>query len=101
MEYTITVTNNGADDSAGNPLPAADVLATGIDIVDVLPPELIFQSATVGGSFSVDPVADGGNPTLGTTCDGTATSCNVAFTGGELPGNPVTTGTIVIRALIQ
>ena len=98
VEYTITVTNNGADDDTGTALPAADVLATGVDVVDVLPPELIFQGAEAR-TFTVAPTAS--LPAVGTLCDASATACTVSFTGGELAGNPVTTGTVVIRALVQ
>lgn len=99
VEYTITVTNNGADDTAGNPLPAAQTLATGIDVVDVLPPELIFQSAQAAG-FTVAPVADT-PPAAGTVCDGTIATCRVAFVDAELAANPAVPGTVIIRALIQ
>lgn len=99
VEYTITVTNSGADDAAGNPLPAAQTLATGVDVVDILPPELIFQSAQAAG-FTVAPAPDT-LPTLGTVCDGSAATCRVAFLGGELAANPTAPGTVTIRALVQ
>ena len=99
VEYTITVTNNGADDASGNPLPAAQTLATGINVIDILPPELIFQSAQAV-NFTVAPTADT-PPAAGTTCDGTATTCRVAFVDAELAAGPTTPGTVVIRALIQ
>ncbi len=99
VEYTITVTNNGADDGAGNPLPAASVLATGIDVVDILPPELTFLSAQALG-FTVAPTADA-PPTANTVCDGTAGTCRVAFIDGELAADPAAPGAVVIRALVQ
>lgn len=98
VEYTITVTNNGADDGAGNPLPAASVLATGIDIVDILPPELIFQSAQAV-DFTVAPTADT-PPAAGTVCAG-GNECRVAFVDGELAADPAAPGAVVIRALVQ
>lgn len=100
VEYVITVTNNGADDAAGNPLPAAQTLATGIDVVDILPPELIFQSAQALG-FTVAPTPDP-LPSAGAVCDGVAGgTCDVAFRDAELAADPAAPGTVVIRALVQ
>lgn len=99
VEYVITVTNNGAQDAGGNELPAADTLATGIDVVDILPPELIFQSA-IARSFTVAPAPDA-SPAAGTVCDGSATTCRVAFLDGSLDANPAVPGEVVIRAIVQ
>ena len=99
VEYTITVTNNGADDAGGTPLPAASVLATGIDVVDILPPEVIFQNAQALG-FTVAPTADA-LPSLGQVCDGSAATCRVAFINGELAADPAAPATVVIRAIVQ
>lgn len=98
VEYVITVSNLGAQDSAGNELPAADTLATGINVVDILPPELIFQDA-LARNFSTAPTEDAPVGT-GVVCDGTATTCRVAFLDASLAAGGAP-GEVVIRAIVQ
>lgn len=104
VEYVITVTNLGADDPAGNPIPGDDIPATAVVVADTLPAELIFVSATVEDFTGTAPTANPALPAANTVCDGT--NCVVRYEGGTVaaPGNTAGTPTVArvrIRALIQ
>lgn len=92
VEYLITVTNNDEDRAA-----------TGINVSDTLPAELIFQDARVqpGSDFNGTPVVS--EPAQDTDC--TANACVVGLTGVSLPAANSATdpsvGVLVIRALIK
>ena len=91
VEYFITVRNDG------------EANATSIDLLDNLPDNLVFQSASLvgdltGGTLSV--------PTAGTICTSAPVNCAVNLTGGSIAGkansgDPATEGHLVIRATIK
>jgi len=91
VEYFITVRNDGSAD------------ATTIDLTDILPDHLVFQSALVVGSLTGGSLS---TPSAGALCDGTATTCDVTLTGATIAGkanaaDPAVEGHLVIRATIQ
>lgn len=92
VEYVIEVNNSGTTD------------ATNIDLTDVLPANLTFQSAEVRGSLvlpSTAPVGDLSTPAAGTVCDGTPAACSVEVTNATLASGSPTIGYLVIRATIN
>ena len=105
VEYIITVQNTGAEDLDGNQITGAQVLATNIDVTDILPAELVFVAATAE-DFTTAPT-DSSTAVAGALCDGAVGgNCVVSFTGGELaaPANataPPVEARIRIRAFIQ
>ena len=94
VEYVIEVSNSGSQ------------AATGVNISDVLPAELTFQSAAAFNFANTPTVANGtntcvnpanGNPASG-TCD------EATLSGGEVPANDGTNDGVsqfVIRALVN
>ena len=95
IEYVITVTNNGATASASN-----------VDIVDVLPDEIIFIAASAGGFLPADATAVPpvlapvvGAPGANTACDGTTGTCSISVSDGSI--GPGDTATLTIRALVD
>ena len=110
IEYVISVVNDGADDAGGTPLPAEDTIASNIDIEDILPAEVVFLSAEARNFVDNNGDPSLPTPVAGTVaasatgpviCDGTATTCRVAFENGTLAADTAQPGTVVIRALVQ
>lgn len=108
VEYVITVTNLGADDPDGNPIPGDTIPATDVVVADILPDELIFVSAIVEDFTGTAPAPSAAQPlpAASTACDGTAATCLVRFEGGAVsaPGNSAADPTVArvrIRALIE
>ena len=104
VEYVITVTNLGADDPSGNPIPGDDIPATAVVVADTLPAELIFVAATVEDFTGTAPTASPALPPANTVCNGT--NCEVRYENGVVaaPGNTAGTPTVArvrIRALLQ
>ena len=93
VEYIISVANNAA-----GPVDPTTT-ATGVDILDTLPDELIFAAA-VAENFDTAPTPVG-LPAANTACDGAVGgSCDIEFTGGVVnAGN--TTAQIRIRAIVE
>jgi len=87
IEYVITVVNNGAT-----------AIASNVDILDVLPDEVVFAGAAFAG-FEAAPVPTLAEPGPNTACDGTAATCSVGVSGGSIgAGN---TATLTIRAIVD
>jgi len=92
VEYFITVRNDGM---AG---------ATGVDLLDNLPDNLVFQSASLVGGLTGGTLAA---PAAGTQCVLLpAPNCAVNLTGGSIagkanPGDAPVEGHLVIRATIK
>jgi uncharacterized repeat protein (TIGR01451 family) len=86
IEYNISVQNSGSG------------AATGVNISDVLEPNLVFMEAVHSG-FSVTPTPGSGftKPALGTDCG--LTSCEIKIEGGSIPSDG--SGLITIRALLK
>ena len=88
VEYVIEVTNAGSTD------------ATDIELIDILPENLIFQEAVtrgglVPGTLSLPASSD---------CDGTASTCEVSLTNASIAaasGGVDRVGFLVIRATIE
>ena len=100
----ITVTNLGADDPSGNPIPGDDIPATAVVVADTLPAELIFVAATVEDFTGTAPTASPALPPANTVCNGT--NCEVRYENGVVaaPGNTAGTPTVArvrIRAQLQ
>ena len=89
VEYVIQVNNSGSTE------------ATNIDLADILPENLTFQSAAVRGALTAGTLAP---VAADTVCDGTASTCNVVLSDATLASgtsaNP-TVGFLVIRATIN
>ena len=106
VEYVITVTNLGANDLSGSPIPGDDIPATNVVIADTLPPELIFIAARVEDFTGTAPTPNPALPDLDTVCDGTNATCLIRYEAGTVsaPGNTggdPTVARVRIRALIQ
>ena len=91
VEYVITVSNDGS------------TAATDIAIADILNTNLIFVDAVTSGFDVAGTLTE---PANGTSCDGTAATCNITLTGATLnapalPTDPATTATLTIRALVK
>lgn len=104
VEYVITVSNLGANDSDGNAVPPDNIPATNIVVADTLPAELTFVAATVEGFTGTAPTASPALPASGTDCG--ASACLVRFENGTVSAPNNTAGApsvarVRIRALIK
>lgn len=94
VEYRITVTNNGEDDASD---------ATGINIVDDLPDNVIYVETILEGFDTPAPTVTTDNGSG--ACTGTAAEdCVVTVSGGTLNatvGSTASVATVKIRALIE
>jgi len=95
IEYVITVINNGATANASN-----------VDIVDVLPDEIIFVAATAAGFLPADAAAVPpvlapvvGAPATNTACNGAPATCSISVSDGSI--GPGDTATLTIRAIVD
>jgi len=91
VEYFITVRNDGTAN------------ATAIDLLDNLPDNLVFQSASLVGDLTGGSLSA---PAAGTLCTQTPVNCAVNLTAGSIvgkanPGDAAREGHLVIRATIQ
>lgn len=91
VEYVISVENSGS------------AAATDIVVNDVLPDELEFATAVLGGDFTGGSFASPALPAANTDC--VSGACVINLTGATLPA-PVlpatsTTGTVTIRAYVK
>ena len=90
VEYVISVENTGSAE------------ATAVSVIDELPGELKFATATFGGDFTGG--AFDNLPSLNDDC-GLPAGCTIDFIGSSLPApvDPatVTTGTVTIRAFVK
>lgn len=91
VEYFITVRNDG--------MAAANT----IDLLDNLPDNLVFQSASLVGDLTGGSLS---TPAAGTVCTSAPVNCAVSLTGGSIagkaaPGDAPTEGHLIIRATIK
>lgn len=91
VEYFITVRNDGT------------AAATNIDLSDVLSEFLVFESARAVGALTGGTLS---SIAADTSCDGTASTCNVTLTGATLAGkanagDPPVEGHLIIRTTIK
>lgn len=85
IEYEINVSNIG------------EASATGLDVVDILDSNLVFQAVDVSGFITTEPGYAIVSPSAGTLCSGS--SCTVGIENGRLDEGD--SGTIIIRATVQ